>query len=64
MWLDVQVNLYGQDGTRLGINEAVDMGEMDFGQIAKLLEAFHLIAESVKNGRNVNLNGQEMRYFR
>jgi hypothetical protein len=63
MRLDVSVSLYGQDGTRLGITEAVDMGDMTFGQLSKLLEAFHIIAEAVKNGRNVSLNGQEMKYF-
>jgi len=64
MRLDISVNLYGDDGTRLGINEALDMGEMDFGQIGKLLEAFHMIAEAAKSGRNVTINGHEMRYFR
>jgi hypothetical protein len=62
--LDVNINLYGQDGTRLGIQEATDLEEMDFHQLSKLLEAFHIITEAVKAGRNVNINGQEMRYLR
>ena len=64
MQLEVRVSLYGNDGTRLGIDEHVNLDEMDFGQIAKLLEAFHIIAEAVKQGRNVSLNGQEFRYFK
>lgn len=63
MRLDVNVSLYGNDGTRLAINESTDVGEMDFGQLAKLLEAFHIIAEAVKQSRNVTINNQEMRYF-
>jgi hypothetical protein len=63
MRLDVNITLYGNDGTRLGVQEAVDIKGMDFHQIAKLLEAFHVITEAVREGRNVSLNGQELRYF-
>ena len=61
--LDVRIDLYGNQGTRFGINESRRFQGMTFAELAKLLEAFHIIAESVSAGRNVNINGQEMRYF-
>lgn len=60
MTLRVEVSLYGQNGTRLGINETVEMDGMDFGQLSRLLEAFHMIADAVKNGQNVNVNGADI----
>jgi hypothetical protein len=64
MRLEVTAGLYSRDGgDRITINESVDIENMTYAQISRLLEAFHIIAESVKEGRHITLNGQEMRYF-
>ena len=62
--LDVRIDLYGNQGTRFGINESRRLQGMTFAELAKLLEAFHIIAESARDGRNVNINGQDLRYYR
>jgi hypothetical protein len=61
--LEVSVSLYGQDGTRIEIREGVDLKSMSFAQLSRLLEAFHILTEAIQQGREVSLNGQELRYF-
>jgi hypothetical protein len=66
MRLEVNINLYGMgpSQTRLGINESVEIVSMDFKQISELLQAFHIVTESIKELRNLSINGQNIRYIK
>jgi hypothetical protein len=54
--LSISIQIYDQYGGRLSVGEELDMGTMDFMEMAGILGEFHKTAERIKRAR-----GQEER---
>ncbi len=62
VYLNVDISLRDDRGNNLRLSESVEVETMNFGQISRLLEGYHIVTEAVKEARNLNVNGQEVRY--
>lgn len=62
--LEVSINIDLRNyigGNNLQLRESVSITKCDFMQMAKILGAFHIVLETLKENRSLSINGQEIR---